>query len=114
MLRAAVYPLVAVVVLALAFLLVGPKHALGALVSGVAVVAGSALAAWVGLGGGIQAAGSAMVRLFVGFLLKIVLIVAVLGMAFFLVATSSFGAAGSNSSGADVPGSGSGQALIHS
>jgi len=82
MLRAAVYPLAAVVVLALAFLLVGPKYALGALVSGVTVVAGTVLAAWVGLGGGVQAAGSAMIRMFLGFALKIVLIVAVLAMAF--------------------------------
>ena len=82
MLRAAVYPLVAVVILALAFLFMGPRYALGALVSGVAVVGGSALAAWVGLGG-VQTAGSAMVRMFVGLALKLVLIVAVLGMAFF-------------------------------
>lgn len=82
MLRAAVYPLAAVVVLALAFLLVGPKYALGALVSGVTVVSGTVLAAWVGLGGGVQAAGSAMIRMFLGFALKIVLIVAVLAMAF--------------------------------
>lgn len=83
MLRAAVYPLAAVVVLALALLFMGPGYALGALVSGVAVVGGSALAAWVGLGGGVQTAGSAMVRMFVGLALKLVLIVAVLGMAFF-------------------------------
>lgn len=83
MLRAAVYPLAAVVILALAFLFMGPRYALGALVSGVAVVGGSALAAWVGLGGGVQTAGSAMVRMFVGLALKLVLIVAVLGMAFF-------------------------------
>ncbi|MBD9536816.1 MAG: ATP synthase subunit I [Stenotrophomonas sp.] len=82
MLRAAVYPLAAVVVLALAFLFMGPKYALGALVSGVTVVAGTVLAAWVGLGGGVQAAGSAMIRLFLGFALKIVLIVVVLVLAF--------------------------------
>ncbi len=82
MLRAAVYPLAAVVVLALAFLFMGPKYALGALVSGVAVVAGGGLAAWVALGGGVQAAGSAMVRLLMAFLLKTVLIVAVLVLGF--------------------------------
>nr|WP_272494197.1 hypothetical protein [Stenotrophomonas mori] len=82
MLRAAVYPLAAVVVLALAFLLKGPYHALGALVSGVTVVAGTVLAAWVGLGGGVRSAGSAMIRLFLGFMLKMALIAAVLAMAF--------------------------------
>ncbi|MGB3393425.1 MAG: hypothetical protein WA956_07165 [Stenotrophomonas sp.] len=82
MLRAAIYPLAAVVVLALAFLLVGPRYALGALVSGLAVVAGGLLAAWVALGGGIQAAGSALARLVMAFVLKTVLVVAVLVLAF--------------------------------
>ena len=50
MLRAAVYPLAAVAVLALAFLLVGPKYALGALASGVAISAGGWVAARMALG----------------------------------------------------------------
>ena len=50
MLRAAVYPLAAVAVLALAFLLVGPKYALGALASGVAVSAGGWVAARMAIG----------------------------------------------------------------
>jgi len=53
MLRAAVYPLVAVAVLALALLLWGgPKAALGALLSGVAVSAAGWVAARMALGGG--------------------------------------------------------------
>src|SRR5690606_4800624 len=63
MLRAAVYPLAAVAVLALAFLFVGPKYAIGAAASGLAVVAGGWIAARMALGGGVQAAGSAMMRL---------------------------------------------------
>ena len=59
MLRAAVYPLAAVAVLALAFLLVGPKYALGALASGVAISAGGWVAARMALGGGALAAGPA-------------------------------------------------------
>ena len=81
-LRAALYPLAAVVVLALAFLLVGSRYALGALVSGLAVVAGGTLAAWVALGGGVQAAGSALARMVMAFVLKTVLVIGVLVAAF--------------------------------
>ncbi len=81
-LRAALYPLTAVVVLALVFLLAGPRHSLGAFVSGAAVVAGGVLAVWVALGGGIQGAGSALARMVLAFVLKTVLIVAVLVMGF--------------------------------
>ncbi|WP_305805854.1 ATP synthase subunit I [Stenotrophomonas sp. YIM B06876] len=78
MLRAAVYPLVAVAVLALAFLYMGPRHAIGAAASGLAVVLGGWLAARVALGGGVQAAGSAMMRLITAVLLKWVLVIVVL------------------------------------
>ena len=74
MLRAAVYPLAAVAVLALAFLLMGPKYAVAALVSGVAVSAGGWVAARMALGGGVQAAGSAMTRLIVAVVAKWVLV----------------------------------------
>ena len=78
MLRAAVYPLAAVAVLALAFLLLaGPKSAIGAAASGLAVVAGGWIAARMALGGGVQAAGSAMMRLILAMLLKWVLVIAV-------------------------------------
>ena len=83
MLRAAVYPLIAVIVVALVFLLMGPKYAVGALLSGLAVVAGGWLAARVALGGGIQAAGSAMMRLVLAVVLKWVLVIAVLMLSFF-------------------------------
>lgn len=77
MLRAAVYPLAAVAVLALAFLLKGPKYAIGAAASGLAVVVGGWVAARMALGGGVQAAGSAMMRLILAMLLKWVLVIAV-------------------------------------
>ena len=78
MLRAAVYPLAAVAVLALAFLLVGPKYALGALASGVAVSAGGWVAARMALGGGALGAGSAMARLIVAIVAKWALVFGVL------------------------------------
>ena len=82
MLRAAVYPLVAVAVLALGFLVLSPKHAFGALISGLAVVAGGWVAARVALGGGIQAAGSAMTRLILAVVLKWVLVIVALVLGF--------------------------------
>ncbi|MFN4161427.1 MAG: hypothetical protein ACK4FW_05510 [Stenotrophomonas sp.] len=83
MLRAAVYPLAAVAVLALAFLLLaGQKSALGALVSGVAVSAGGWVAAGMALSGGVQAAGSALARLIVAVVAKWVLVFGVLMVGF--------------------------------
>lgn len=82
MLRAAVYPLAAVAVLALAFLLVGPNYALGALASGVAVSAGGWVAARTALGGGALGAGSAMARLIVAVVAKWVLVFGVLVVGF--------------------------------
>jgi len=84
MLRAAVYPLAAVAVLALAFLLAGPKYALGALLSGVAVSAGGWVAARMALSGGAVAAGSAMARLIIAVVAKWAVVFGVL-LAGFLV-----------------------------
>ena len=82
MLRAAVYPLVAVLVLSLVLLLLGPKWSFGAALTGVAVVAGGWVAARMALGGGVQAAGSAMTRLIVAIVLKWVLVFAALALGF--------------------------------
>jgi len=83
MLRAAVYPLAAVAVLALVLLLLaGPKYALGALASGIAVSAGGWVAARTALGGGVQAAGSAMSRLILAVVAKWALVFGVLAVGF--------------------------------
>jgi hypothetical protein len=83
MLRAAVYPLAAVAVLALVLLLLaGPKYALGALASGIAVSAGGWVAARMALGGGVQAAGSAMSRLILAVMAKWALVFGVLAVGF--------------------------------
>lgn len=83
MLRAAVYPLAAVAVLALVLLLLaGPKYALGALASGIAVSAGGWVAARMALGGGVQAAGSAMSRLILAVVAKWALVFGVLAVGF--------------------------------
>ncbi len=79
MLRAAVYPLVAVAVLALVLLLMaGPKAALGALASGVAVTAGGWFVARMGLDGRVRPAGSALLRLVLGMAAKLALLIVVL------------------------------------
>lgn len=83
MLRAAVYPLAAVAVLALIFLLMsGPKAALGAFAPGVAIAIGGSIAAWMALTGGAQAAGSALLRLILGMVVKLVLVFGVLAVCF--------------------------------
>lgn len=83
MLRAAVYPLAAVAVLALIFLLLaGPKAALGALAPGVAIAIGGSIAARMALPGGVQAAGSALLRLILGMVVKLVLVFGVLAVCF--------------------------------
>ncbi|MBA8681503.1 hypothetical protein [Stenotrophomonas tumulicola] len=82
MLRAAVYPLAAVAVLALGFLLVSPKHALGALASGLAVSAGGWVAAKMALGGGVQAAGSALGRLIIAVVAKWAVVFGVLAVGY--------------------------------
>ena len=83
MLRAAVYPLAAVAVLALIFLLLaGPKAALGVLAPGVAIAIGGSIAARMAFGGGVQAAGSALLRLILGMVVKLVLVFGVLAVCF--------------------------------
>lgn len=79
MLRAALYPAGAVVVLALAMLALSPRHAAAALLAGLAAVLGGAVAAWVALGGGIQAAGPAVARLLLAMGFKWVLLIVALG-----------------------------------
>lgn len=80
MLRAAVYPLAAVAVLALVFLMVSPSHAIAAAVSGLAVVAGGWISARMALGGGISGAAAAVGRLVAAMVLKWILVIAVLAL----------------------------------
>jgi len=82
MLRAALYPLLAVAAAAAGFLLLGPKHSLAVLLTGLATVAGGWLAARTALGGGVQAAGAAMVRLILAMVFKWVLIIVALVLGF--------------------------------
>jgi hypothetical protein len=83
MLRAALYPLLAVVAAAAGFfLLSGLKQALAVLLTGLATVAGGWLAARTALGGGVQAAGTAMVRLILAMVFKWVLVIAALVLGF--------------------------------
>lgn len=83
MLRAALYPLLAVMGAAAGFyLLSGPKQALAVLLTGLATVAGGWLAARTALGGGVQAAGTAMVRLILAMVFKWVLVIAALVLGF--------------------------------
>jgi F0F1-type ATP synthase assembly protein I len=78
-LQAAVTLLVAV-----AFLVAGPRQAFGAAAGGIAMLAGNALAAFVALGGGIQPAGAAFARLLLGtagkWLVAIVVVAVALGV----------------------------------
>ena len=80
MLRAAVYPLAAIVALALIFLLISKLHAVAVLASGLAVVAGGWLAARIALNGGAQAAASAVGRLVAAMVLKWVLVIGVMAV----------------------------------
>ena len=73
--------IVAVGLLAGAFLLQGARPALGALAGGMAMAAGHALAAAVSFAGGVQPAGVAFARLLLGVLGKWVVVAAVLAMA---------------------------------
>lgn len=80
-LRAVGCQLIAVMLVALAFLLQGPGAALAAAVGGSGVALGNALAARVALGGGVVAAGAAFVRLLAATLLKWLLAITVLAIA---------------------------------
>ncbi len=82
MLRAAVYPLAAVAITSLLFLLLGWKYAAGNALTGLAAVAGGWLAARTALGGGVQAAGAAMTRLILAMVLKWVLVIVALALGF--------------------------------
>lgn len=80
-LRAVGCQLVAVMLVALAFLLQGPGAALAAGVGGLGVALGNALAARVALGGGVVVAGAAFARLLAATLLKWVVAMTVLAIA---------------------------------
>lgn len=84
MLRAAVYPLVAVAIASSLFLLVGAKYAFGVALTGIATIAGGWVAAHTALGGGVQAAGAAMTRLILAMVLKWVLVIVALALGFAL------------------------------
>lgn len=77
-LRAAVWQLAAVLLVAVVFLLRGVPQALAAAVGGLAMVAGSLVAARLALGGGVLGAGTAMLRLVAGVVMKWVVVFAVL------------------------------------
>ena len=80
-LRAVGCQLVAVMLVALAFLLQGPGAALAAAIGGLGVVLGNALSAPVALGGGVVAAPSAFARLVAATLLKWVVAISVFAVA---------------------------------
>lgn len=79
-LRALALQAVVAGVVAVAFLAQDPRHALAAAGGGLALVAGNALATVLALGGGIQSADAALVRLFLGVLGKWAVVVVVLAM----------------------------------
>jgi len=84
MLRAALYPLVAIAVAAAGALLLGPKYALAVLLTGLGTVLGGWLAARTALGGGVQAASAAVFRLVLAMVFKVVLIIVALVLGFAL------------------------------
>ncbi|MEL1265387.1 hypothetical protein [Pseudoxanthomonas putridarboris] len=77
-LRAAVWQLMAVLLVAAVFLLRGVPQALAAAVGGLAMVAGGLVAMRLALGGGVLGAGTAMLRLMAGVMVKWVVVFAVL------------------------------------
>ncbi|MFC7302309.1 ATP synthase subunit I [Cognatiluteimonas weifangensis] len=80
-LRAIAIQAVAAALVALAFLVTGPRPALAATAGGVAMLAGNALAAAVALGGGIRPARAAFARLLLGMLGKWVLVLVLVAVA---------------------------------
>lgn len=84
MLRAAIYPLIAVAITSLGFLYLGGRYAAANLLTGIATVAGGWFAARTALGGGVQAATSAVTRLVLAMLLKWVLVIVALALGFLL------------------------------
>lgn len=77
-LRAAVWQTVAVALVAALFLPRGPLQALAAAVGGLAMVAGGLLAARLAFGGGVLGAGSAVLRLAAGVVVKWFLVIGAL------------------------------------
>jgi ATP synthase protein I len=80
-LRAVAYQMGAVVLVALAFLPIGVKASLAALLGGIGVVLGSALAANIALGGGVITARSAFSRLMLGTALKWLVVITIFAIA---------------------------------
>lgn len=80
-LRAVAISAIAAGLVALAFVMQGPSHALGAAVGGGTMVLGNALAALVALGGGIQTARAAFARLLLGTMGKWMLVTGGLAIA---------------------------------
>ncbi|WDS34616.1 hypothetical protein [Pseudoxanthomonas sp.] len=76
--RATAWQAAAAVLVALAWLAASPMHALGALVGGLGITAGSWAAAKVALGGGVAPAGAAFARLMMGVAIKWVVVLLVL------------------------------------
>jgi len=78
--RAIVAQTIATLVLALALLLIGPAHALGALLGGCGLALGNAAMAWLGLRSDAPAASDAIGLLFIGLLAKWALVALVLAV----------------------------------
>lgn len=80
--RAALFQAAAVLATALACLYLGPDAAVAALLGGGAMLVGTAVSAWRSLGGGVASARVVMVRMFVGLVLKwlVVIVALVLGL----------------------------------
>lgn len=80
--RALAFAAIATALVALAFLVQGPQHAMAAAVGGGIMVLAYALAALVALGGGIQPAGAALARMVFGTLVKWAVVMGGLVVAF--------------------------------
>lgn len=80
--RTVVFQAAVVLATALACLYLGPDAAAAALLGGGAMLAGTALSAWRSLGGDVASAGVVMARMFVGLVLKwlVVIVALVLGL----------------------------------
>lgn len=79
-LRAAIWQMVAVLLVAMLFLVWGVPQAAAAATGGLAIVAGAVLAAWMALGGGVLGATSAVMRLVAGMVVKWVVVIGVLAL----------------------------------
>lgn len=81
-LRAVAIEAIVAGLVALAFVVQGPRHGLAAAVGGGAMLLGNALAIWLALGGGIQPARAAFARLLLGMLGKWALVLGALAVSF--------------------------------